>query len=74
MPILDKGTGGNVSPWTSYLESNVQVQEANRAPLTQLILFLGPTHFHNTQRLRLGWESLHTQRLQTVLWNGGGEG
>lgn len=53
----------SVSFWTSYLESNIQVQEANRASFPQLILLLGPTHFHNTQGLRLGRESLHAQRL-----------
>lgn len=52
---------------TSHLQSNVQVEKANGAPLPQLVLLLGATHLHDTQRLGLCRKGLHTQRLQAVL-------
>lgn len=50
-----------------YLESNVEVQEADGALFPEFILFLNATHLHDTQALWLSWESLHAQRLEAVL-------
>lgn len=52
---------------TPHLQSNVQVQKANGAPLSQLVLLLCATHLHNAERLRLCGQRLHAQGLQTVL-------
>lgn len=48
---------------TPHLQSNVQVQKANGAPLSQLVLLLCATHLHDAQRLGLGGQRLHTQGL-----------
>lgn len=48
---------------TPHLQSNVQVQKANGAPFSQLILLLCATHLHDAQRLGLGRQCLHTQGL-----------
>ena len=52
-----------------YLESYVEVEEADGSLLPQLVLLLHPAHLHDAQRLRLGGQGLHAEGLQTVLQN-----
>lgn len=59
--------------WTTHLQSDVEVQEADGALVPQLILFLHTAHLHDTERLGLGRQSLHTEGLQAVLWGREGE-
>ena len=50
-----------------YLKPYVEVKEADGSLFSKFILFLDPSHLNNTQTLWLGWQGLHTQRLQAVL-------
>lgn len=52
---------------TEYLESNVEVEEAHGALLSQFILLFNTTHLHDAQALWLSWEGLHAQGLEAVL-------
>lgn len=52
---------------TEYLQSNVEVEEAHGALLSQFILLLNTTHLHDAQALWLSWEGLHAQGLEAVL-------
>lgn len=52
---------------TEYLESNVEVEEAHGALLSQFVLLLNTTHLHDAQALWLSWEGLHAQGLEAVL-------
>lgn len=51
----------------THLQADVEVQEADGAPLAQLVLLLRAAHLHDAQRLGLRGEGLHAQRLQAVL-------
>lgn len=51
----------------AYLEPYVEVEEADGSLFSEFILFLHSSHLNNTQTLRLGWQGLHTQRLEAVL-------
>ena len=50
-----------------YLKPYVEVEEADCSLFSKFILFLDPSHLNDTQALWLGWQGLHTQRLQAVL-------
>lgn len=54
-----------------YLQADVEVEEAHGSFVSQLILFLHSSHLHDAQTLGLRRQSLHAQRLQTVLWSRG---
>lgn len=51
-----------------YLKAYVEVEEAHGSLFSKLILLLHATHLHDAQTLWLSGQSLHTQRLQTVLY------
>lgn len=51
----------------AHLQADVEVEEADGAPLAQLVLLLRAAHLHDAQRLGLRGEGLHAERLQAVL-------
>lgn len=57
----------------AHLQADVEVEEADGAPLAQLVLLLRAAHLHDAQRLGLRGEGLHAQRLQAVLREAEGE-